>query len=85
MLLDYEREKIHFKLFVLCPTGHGKCQPRILHIKILRKTDSGCRLIIHDGQRLITDNWELYDQPIQVGCECVIDKRSALTSYVVGK
>ena len=65
--------------------AHGKCQSRHYYVKILRRVANGCRLMIKNGQQIITDNWELYDQAVQVGCECVLDKRSPFARYIAGK
>ncbi|KAL4231712.1 hypothetical protein ACF0H5_009288 [Mactra antiquata] len=63
-------------------TSHGRCQPIIRNIKVLQKSTNGCRMVINDGTKLIVDDWVLYDQPVHVGCECMLNKNSQFAVFI---
>ncbi|XP_067656713.1 uncharacterized protein [Haliotis asinina] len=63
-------------------TAHGSCRQTVVYMTMLRKKQNTCMSIIKDGVHYITDEWEKYAQPIKVGCECVVDKRSPFAKYV---
>lgn len=57
--------------------GNGKCVPTIFNVHILRQRDGICRLCVKDLEALAVNEWELYTEPVSVGCECLLDKTSA--------
>ena len=38
--------------------------------------------VMHNGQQVVMDDWELYDQNIRAGCECVINKNSQFATFI---
>ncbi|XP_060570644.1 uncharacterized protein LOC132728935 [Ruditapes philippinarum] len=61
---------------------HGKCQPIIKNVIMLRRNPGGCRMTIKNGQEVFTDDFEMYQQPLHVGCECVLNKNSLYAPLV---
>ena len=56
--------------------NNGKCVPTVFNVHILKKKQNVCRICVKDKEALAVDEWELYTQPITVGCECMLDKNS---------
>lgn len=56
--------------------GNGKCAPTMFNVHILKKRDDICRLCIKDSEALAVNEWEIYIEPISVGCECMLHKNS---------
>ncbi|XP_052770920.1 uncharacterized protein LOC128210610 [Mya arenaria] len=63
-------------------TAHGRCQKIVRTIKMLKRKAGGCRLLIQNGQQFILDDWQVYDQRIRVGCECVFNKNSQFAGFI---
>ncbi|KAK7485909.1 hypothetical protein BaRGS_00022904 [Batillaria attramentaria] len=59
-------------------TVHGRCRQTSLHVQMLRRRSGRCMMVIHNGQRVLTDEWELYAQEVRTGCQCMLDKRSPI-------
>lgn len=56
--------------------NNGKCVSTIYNASLLRRKPNSCRLCMRDSQVLAVDEWEVYIEPIKVGCECMLDKNS---------
>ena len=39
-------------------------------------------MVLHDGETLVFEDWELVPTQIRVACECTINKLSAFSRYV---
>lgn len=62
--------------------AHGTCKPVIKNMKMLKRRSDGCRMVIKNGQQVFVDNWELYEQPLHVGCECMFKKNSMFAGFI---
>lgn len=56
--------------------GNGKCVPTIFNVHILKRKDDTCQLCIKDSELQSINEWEIYVEPIRVGCECMLNKNS---------
>lgn len=56
--------------------GNGKCAPTIFNIHILKRREDMCRVCIKDQEPLVVNEWEIYNESINVGCECMLNKNS---------
>lgn len=65
----------------VCLGSGGKCVDTIFSVHLLKKKDNTCRLCYTENEPLAVNEWELYVEPIRVGCECMLDKRSDYRSY----
>lgn len=69
------------KCFVHFHSGHGQCKQTKFTLNMLRKKTGHCNMLIHGGETLVFDNWELVPQVIRVSCECTINKLSVFSQY----
>ncbi|KAL3863582.1 hypothetical protein ACJMK2_005333 [Sinanodonta woodiana] len=47
-------------------TPHGICKQKTFNLRMIRKRPGGCMLMVHSGQNIVIDDWELYSQEIRV-------------------
>ncbi|KAK3589871.1 hypothetical protein CHS0354_015897 [Potamilus streckersoni] len=47
-------------------TPHGICKQKTFNLRMIRKRPGGCMLMVHSGQDVVIDDWELYSQEIRV-------------------
>ena len=57
-------------------SGNGKCAKTMFHVHILKRREDICRLCIKDQEPLIMNEWEIHNEAISVGCECMLNKNS---------
>ncbi|XP_025096277.1 uncharacterized protein LOC112565166 [Pomacea canaliculata] len=60
--------------------SHGVCAQSIFRIQMLRRRPGQCMTVDVHGTTMMVDKWELYSQAVRAGCECKLDKRSALAT-----
>lgn len=63
-------------------TAHGQCKQTMFALNMLRKKKGHCQMLLHDGESLVFEDWELVPYKIRVACECTINKLSAFSNYV---
>ncbi|XP_064601599.1 uncharacterized protein LOC135467710 isoform X2 [Liolophura sinensis] len=61
---------------------HGRCTQKVFHLNMLRKKNDSCETVSLLGDASLSDQWEIYTQPIRVSCECEIDKLSMFAGYI---
>ena len=62
-------------------SAHGQCKQTKFSLNMLRRKVGHCNMLIHGGETLVFDNWELVSQLINVACECTINKLSVFSKY----
>lgn len=67
--------------FTIAGTSHGQCKQTKFSLNMLRKKTGYCQMLLHEGEMLVFENWELVPQMIRVSCECTINKVSMFSQY----
>ncbi|KAH3708126.1 hypothetical protein DPMN_067565 [Dreissena polymorpha] len=50
-------------------------------LHMMRRKPETCRMLLHDGEALVFDDWELVPTWIRVACECTINKLSTFSRF----
>ncbi|KAF6041691.1 hypothetical protein EB796_000003 [Bugula neritina] len=56
--------------------NNGKCVETQFNAHLLKRKVGECRLCVKETEVLAVDEWEVYIEPIRVGCECILNKKS---------
>ncbi|KAK2173906.1 hypothetical protein NP493_844g00012 [Ridgeia piscesae] len=54
----------------------------VIPMNLLRKKIGYCVLATRGNEHVIVDDWEIYTQPIRVGCKCTVDAASFFADFV---